>query len=182
MRARRALPPTVSILVATRVAVPPGVNTITFEEWMLLSRSAMPPLTCLEGFGRVCFLLIMIPSTRSLPVRRLTSSTRPVFPLSLPVITLTVSFFLMRMRIGSLAAPRFPANPPRARGMLDHLRSKRNDLHEFLIAQLAGHRPEDARSHRLADLVDQHRRVRIEPDVGSVAAPGLLTHSNDHTA
>src|SRR5947208_2586835 len=56
----------------------------------------MPPLICLDGFGRVCRLIIITPSISSLPVVRSTSSTRPVLPLSRPEITFTWSFFLMR--------------------------------------------------------------------------------------
>ena len=49
-----------------------------------------------------------------------------------------------------------------------HLRSERDDLHELLGAQLASDRPEDAGADRLVVLVDQHGRVRVEPDVAAV--------------
>ena len=40
----------------------------------------------------------------------------------------------------------------------------------FLRAQLAGHRPEDAGADRLALLVDQHGRVAVEADGAAVDA------------
>src|SRR5277367_2119085 len=62
----------------------------------------------------------------------------------------------------------------------DYLRRERNDLHEALVAQLARHRTKHARTHRLAYFVDQNGGVRIEPDVRSVLAAGLLAHADDY--
>src|SRR5919197_2263066 len=64
--------------------------------------------------------------------------------------------------------------------MSDDLRRERHDLHELLLAQLAAHRPEDARGARLALLRDEHGGVLIEPDVGAVLALGLLGGAHDH--
>src|SRR3954452_24891364 len=65
-------------------------------------------------------------------------------------------------------------------GPLEHLRSKRDDLHEPAVAQLAGHRPEDARPARVVGLVDDHRGVLVEADVRAVvAAEGLLRAHDD---
>src|SRR5580692_6732386 len=63
---------------------------------------------------------------------------------------------------------------------LPNLRSERNDLGEFLFAQLSGHRAEHAGSHRLARIVDQHRGVVVEPDVGAILAAALFAHPNDY--
>src|SRR5205814_3170760 len=64
--------------------------------------------------------------------------------------------------------------------MSDHLRRERHDLHEPLLAQLATHRPEDARGAGLALIGDEHRGVLVEPDVGAVLAPRLLRGAHDH--
>src|SRR5258706_454919 len=57
---------------------------------------------------------------------------------------------------------------------LEHLRSKRDDLHELLGAQLARHRPEDARADRLHLRREQHRRVAVEFDQRAVGAAHAL--------
>src|SRR4051794_23753966 len=63
---------------------------------------------------------------------------------------------------------------------LEHLRGERDDLHEPAVAQLAGHRPEDARAARVVGLVDDHRGVLVEADVRAVvAAEGLLRAHDD---
>src|SRR5260370_10767150 len=64
--------------------------------------------------------------------------------------------------------------------MSDDLRRQRHDLHELFLAQLAAHRSEDARRAGLPFVVDQHRRVFIEADVGAVFALGLLGGPHDH--
>src|SRR5215468_7013360 len=78
-------------------------------------------------------------------------------------MTMTLSFFLMRARMAS-----------------EHLGRQREDLHELLGAQLARHRPEDARADRLALIVDQHRRVAVELDIGAVGAADFLGGAHDH--
>src|SRR5271156_3602545 len=62
---------------------------------------------------------------------------------------------------------------------LPHFRSERDDLGELLVAQLAGYRPEDARSDRLVRLVNQHRRVVVKTDVRPVLAPLLFARAHD---
>src|SRR5918997_1696139 len=84
----------------------------------------------------------------------------PVLPLSLPEITMTSSS--VRSFISQ------------------HLRGERDDLHEPAVAQLAGHRPEDARAARGVLGVDDHRGVLVEGDVGAVLAPELLLRAHDH--
>src|SRR4051812_45170963 len=62
---------------------------------------------------------------------------------------------------------------------LEHLRSERDDLHEAAVAQLARHRPEDARAARVVLGVDDHGRVLVERDVRAVVAPELLLRAHD---
>src|ERR1700723_41669 len=65
-------------------------------------------------------------------------------------------------------------------GPLPHFRSKRDDLGEFLLAQLAGYRPENARTNRLVRIVNQNRRVVIEPDVRSIFAALFFSGAYHH--
>src|SRR5436190_12677421 len=55
---------------------------------------------------------------------------------------------------------------------------ERDDLHELLLAELAGDGAEDARPDRLLLGVDEYRGVRVESDVAAVAPP-LLAHRAD---
>src|SRR3954471_11065671 len=64
--------------------------------------------------------------------------------------------------------------------MLEHLRREADDLHEVAVAQLAGHRAEDARAPRVVLRVDDHGGVLVEGDVGAVLAPELLLRAHDH--
>src|SRR5262249_20586152 len=92
------------------------------------------------------------------------SMTRPCLPRSLPASMWTTSPFLIFI----------------ATVMSKHLWSQAHDLHEVLLAQLAGDRPEDARPARVAGCVDDHRRVLVERDQRSVvAAEGLLRTHDD---
>src|SRR6185295_11681951 len=181
MRTRRVAAPEPSMRNPTRVATPPEVTIITFEIAIRPSFSAIQPLICLPGFGRVCRLIMPTPSTRILPWWRSTCSTRPVLPLSLPAITFTVSSFLslvFRLTFGAFTCRRgiFLAI------FLKHLGRERNDLHELLVAQFARYRPEHARSHRLANFVDQHGCVRIETNVRSIFATRFFPHPDDYAA
>src|SRR5262249_28167171 len=81
--------------------------------------------------------------------------TVPRLPLSRPASTTTSSPFLILC-------------------MSQHLWSERNDLHEALGAQLARHRPEDARADRLELGREQHRGVAVEPDERAVGAAHTL--------
>src|SRR2546430_6760113 len=64
--------------------------------------------------------------------------------------------------------------------MSDPLRRERHDLHEPFLAQLATHRPEDARGAGLALIREEHRRILVEPDVRAVLTPRLLRGAHDH--
>src|SRR3954466_2669643 len=63
--------------------------------------------------------------------------------------------------------------------MLEDLRRQADDLHEVAVAQLARHRPEDARAARVVGGVDDHRGVLVEGDVGAVLATELLLGPDD---
>src|SRR3954449_7216956 len=66
--------------------------------------------------------------------------------------------------------------------MSEHLRSKADDLHEVLLAQLARDGPEDAGTARIARVVDDHGRVLVERDRGSVVAAERLLRPHDDGA
>src|SRR5579871_2982364 len=127
-----------------------GHTIFTFETAMGDSRSAMPPLICFCGLGRVWRFTIETCSTRILPVAVFTSKTRPVLPASRPVMTFTWSFLLSKMRTG---CSNFFC------GISNHLRRQRDDLHEFLFAQFPGNGTEDAGAHGLTQLGDEHGSV-----------------------
>src|SRR5688572_7194207 len=142
------------------------------------SRSRMPPLAFLPGFGRVCFLVKFTRSTMALPLVARTRRTRPCLPASLPERTTTVSPFFTCGFGGSalnfdVAFPYMLALP------LDDFRGQRDDLHELALTKLAGHRAEHTRAYRLARVIDQNGRVVVELDVGTVAAAGLFHGPDD---
>src|SRR5206468_5694553 len=93
LRQTRTLRPSPSILCPTRVCAPhSGQTSCTLDACSDASRSTMPPLMFLPGFGFVWRLIMFTPST----IRRFfsgsTFSTRPRLPRSLPVMIRTLSF------------------------------------------------------------------------------------------
>src|SRR5437763_5626564 len=76
-------------------------TSCTLETLIRLSCSAMPPLV-LPCWAFTAFFIIMTCSTRIFPSSGKTRRTRPCLPLSRPVMTLTVSFFLMSIRCVSI--------------------------------------------------------------------------------
>src|SRR5262245_35110273 len=131
------------------------------------SRSAMPPLMFRWGLGRVWRLTNPTPCTITRFFSGITFRTLPCLPASRPEITCTVSFFLRLIRVRGVASRVAMAMA------LQDLRGQGDDLHELLLAQLARHRPEDARPHRLPGVVDEDGRVAVETDVAAVAAAVL---------
>src|SRR6266487_460722 len=135
--------------------------------------------------------------------------TRPLAPLSLPAMTMTVSPFLtftptspsgrrmVRAARRSFAgrtvrsarearaccASRFARS---ARSRSQHLRGEADDFHEPLVPQLAPDRAEDTGATRVATVLDDHGGVLVEADVRPVRPPLLLrgTHHDglDHVA
>src|SRR6185437_6672891 len=125
-------------------------------------------------------LMMLMPWMVTRPVLGNTRSTFPRLPLSSPEITCTLSPLVTCSRIRTGACRRTRLAFLYTSGfMLQHLRRQRDDLHIALLAELAGHRPENAGRPGLARVVDQYRRVLVEPDIGAVLAPGLLGGSHD---
>src|SRR5262249_15487846 len=97
LRQMRTLRPSPRILCPTRVCAPhSGHTSCTLEACTAASRSTMPPLMFLPGFGFVWRLIMFTPSTTSRFESGCTLRTRPRLPRSLPVMTRTLSF----LRIG----------------------------------------------------------------------------------
>src|SRR6266404_7537332 len=63
---------------------------------------------------------------------------------------------------------------------LQDLRRQRDDLHELLRPELAGHRSEDAGADGLAVLADHHGAVGVELDVAAVGPLELALGAYDH--
>src|SRR3954468_4568864 len=147
-----------------------GSSSITFEMWIGPSWCVTPPTSparCASRIvrGRWWRVVMLRPSTNTRLFLGSTALTVPVLPLSLPVITLTVS----PLRIFKRCAI-----------ALEDLRGQGDDLHEVAVAQLARHRAEDARAARVVGGVDDHGRVLVEGDVGAVLAAELLLGPHDH--
>src|SRR5581483_570824 len=132
------------------------------------SRSRMPDCTPRREFALVWRLTTLTPSTITLRLRGSTSIIRPVLPLSLPVMTTTRSFF--RTLISTFITPS------------NHFRREADDLHESLVAQLAGDGAEDARAHRLIVRLDDHRGVLIKANIRAVLAARLFARADDDGA
>src|ERR1700677_3210023 len=161
---------------------------------MVDSCSAMPPLMFLWGFGFMCFLTIITPSTRTRFFSAMTRRTRPCLPLSLPAMTATLSLRLILILVAAitLSYPR-QSVVPRSRtpvsglrhawcaaGKLDDLGCERDDFEELLLAELAGYRTENAGADRLVGVVDDHSGVLIETNVGAVPAAIFLPCPDDN--
>src|SRR5712671_1576525 len=130
--------------------------------WIAASFSTMPPAW--PAAGRVWRFIMLTPWTTTRSTSRSTRSTSPLLPLSRPVMTTTLSPFL----ILNFAA------------MSEHLGRQRHDLHELARAQLARHRSEDARADRLALFRDEDRGVAVEADGAAVRPANLLRRAHDH--
>lgn len=64
----------------------------------------------------------------------------------------------------------------------EHLRCEGHDAHELLLTKLAGDRPEDARTARLALRVQQDRCVFVKPDVRTILATKFFAGANNDSA
>jgi hypothetical protein len=62
---------------------------------------------------------------------------------------------------------------------LDNLRCQRDDLHELPVAKLATDRSEDTGAAGVTVVLEDHRGVLIELDVGAVGTTGLLDGADD---
>src|SRR5690606_6626951 len=154
-RNTRTRRPSSRTLVPMRSPLPvAGLKCITFDAWIGASRSTTPPGWLAWGFGLVWRLMMLTLDTTTLSPS--TRTTSPCLPLSLPAVTTTRSPFLMRFM--SVSSP----------SGSEHFGCERDDLHELLGAQLAGHGPEDAGADRLL-LRSEERRVGRER--GSCSTP-----------
>src|SRR5665647_961092 len=161
-------------LKPTRVGWPQaGHTSMTLDASIGASRSITPPCGFFFGCGLVCFFIMLSRSSTTRPFSMSTRSTLPVLPVSLPLTTLTWSSFLIFILLIVTATPS-PTRP------LQDLRGERHDLHEVLLAQLAGHGPEDAGPARVVLVVDQHGGVLVERDVRAVLATELLLGAHHH--
>src|SRR5579862_2028022 len=121
----------------------------------------MPPLMFFCGLARVWRLIMLACSTVTRFFQGSTVRTRPVLPLSRPAMTLTVSPWRMVIVnfVGCFRSLIFDLV------RLPNFRSERDDLGEFFVAQLSGHRPENASAHGLVGVVDQNSGIVVEADV-----------------
>src|SRR5580765_4652655 len=111
---------------------------------MGISFVTIPPCSPFIGLGRWCFFTWLMPATSTCSAS--TGVTSPRLPLSRPVITTTLSpFLILRITIP-----------------LQDFRRERDDFHESLGTQLARDRPEDARADRFEFGVEEHGGVRVE--------------------
>src|ERR1700730_870717 len=165
-RAIRAFLPSASWRTPTRVGLLVcGSTSITLDRWIAPSRSMMPPWRSF-CVGRWCFLIMLIFSTTTRPLPGTTRRTFPRLPRSLPATTTTVSPFrtcAMAMAVSS-----------------DDFRSKRDNLRELAVAQLARHGAEDARAHGVVVRLEEDDGVAVEAYVGAVLAADLLHRAHDH--
>src|SRR5258708_32264608 len=151
-----------------------GQTSMTFDTETAEGRSMMPPgAICVppmreesrSGRGLVCRFIRFRFSTITLLSRGRASRTRPCLPRSLPESIWTVSPCLIFKCV--------------AITFLEHLWSQTHDLHEVLLTQLAGDRPEDARPAGVALCVDEHGRVLVERDQRPVVAAERLLRPHD---
>src|ERR1700674_3218346 len=95
---------------------------------------------------------MLTPLTTILCLSGMVRRTSPCLPLSLPVTTITGSR-------GARSSQRRVGCALFLSIWLQDLRGQADDLHEVALAQLAGHRAEDARAARVVRGGEQHRRV-----------------------
>src|ERR1700693_5458308 len=100
---------------------------------------------------------MLTPLTTILCLSGIVRSTSPCLPLSLPVTTITGSPGARSSQRRLSCALFFSIG-------LEDLRGQADDLHEVALAQLAGHRAENARAARVVRRRKQLRRVLIEAD------------------
>src|SRR6056297_129293 len=129
----------------------------------------MPPCTPACGLGRVCFFTTFTPDTISLPLSS-TLRTLPRLPLSLPARTITSSSRL----IFNITLPLYQT--PES----DNFRRQGYNLHELVTAKFTRHRSEDTRAYRCFLIVQDHCRVIVKLDQRAVGAAHTLSCPNHH--
>src|SRR6516164_6306585 len=143
-----------------------GSICATLDIWMVSSFSTIPPGSPIRG--RVWRLATLIPCTIIRESAGSTRNTSPILPLSRPVMTTTLSPFL----ILSFAIARHSQD----------LRGQRHDLHESARPQLAGDGAENARADRFALMSDEHGGIAVEADRAAIGATDLFCRANDNRA
>src|ERR1051326_1451152 len=111
---------------------------------MVPSRSMIAPWGGAWLF-RMGFLIMVAPLTVTRCFLATTLMSRPRLPLSAPAMTTTSSPFLTWNRCMGI---RITIKIKIKRKASDHFGCKGNDLHEFLVAQLAGYGAEDTGAAR----------------------------------
>src|SRR3989338_3597749 len=149
----RATVPSANLPFLTRDASPHLAQiSMTLESSIGIGFSMIPPWNF--WVARWCRLATLTRSTSTLPLPGMTRRILPFFPRSLPLKTSTWSPFF------NLAGM-----------VLSYLRGQRYDLHIIAVAQLARHGAKNARPDGVPLLVDEHRRVIIKTDIGTVRPP-----------
>src|SRR5271169_5948280 len=130
---------------------------------MVSSFSTIPPGSPMRG--RVWRLATLTPASAGN-----TRRTSPVLPLSRPVMTTTLSPFLIFNLAMAWAL------------YSQDLGGQRHDPHEPARPQLAGDRAKNARADRLALVGDQHGGVAVEADRAAIGPADLLRRAHDDRA
>src|SRR5690606_1288204 len=131
-RNTRTLRPSTS-LNPTRSALPvSGLKIATFEMWIGMVLSMMPPCVPAIGLGFTCFLTTLTPSTKTWSAST-RCNTVPRRVLSRPVKTMTSSPLRILFMVRSL----------------QHFWSQGHDLHELFRTQLARDGSEDTGTNGL---------------------------------
>src|SRR5690554_3453106 len=140
-----------------------GLNNATFEIWIGMVLSMMPPWIPSIGLPLLCFLTTLMPSTstRSAPTR---DSTTPRRLLSRPASTMTSS----PLRIFCMVCP------------LQYFRSQGHDLHELFCTQFTRDRSEDTGTDRFQLGIEQYGGVTTEFDQRTVFAANTLGGTHHH--
>src|SRR6516225_434080 len=133
--------------------------------WVVSSFSTIPPGSPMRG--RVWRLATLTPCTITRASAGNTRRTSPDLPLSRPVMTTTLSPFLIFNFAIAWALDS------------QDLRGQRHDPHEPTRPQLAGDRTENARADRLALMGDQHSGIAVEADRAAIGAADLLRRAHD---
>src|SRR5690606_8012700 len=63
----------------------------------------------------------------------------------------------------------------------EHFRRERDDLHELLVTQLTGNRPEDAGTDRLELIVEEHSGVAVKLDERTIRTTHAFGGANNHS-
>src|SRR5512147_229201 len=137
------------------------------ETWIGASISEMPPRSvCLRFF--MAFLTMLTPATMARPFSRSILTILPCLPLSLPAMTWTWSSLRSLYFISAISLD-----------SSQDLGREGDDLHVVPLAELAGHRPEDALALRVLVRVDDDAGVVVETDIRSVR-PAILLRDADY--